>query len=64
MPQKDPTFYDTYILNYNVPEMIDGAVRVSHWNLAQGAYEEARKVNFDSTVDIDALSGATRIVEQ
>jgi len=61
MPQKDPTFYDTYIMNYNVPELIDGPVTVSHWNIMQAALEEPIQSKFDSTVDIDALSAATKI---
>jgi hypothetical protein len=61
MPQKNPTFYDTYIMNYNVPELIDGPVTVSHWNLTQVAHKEPVKARFDSTVNVDALSGATKI---
>jgi len=61
MPQKDPTFYDTYIMNYNVPELIDGPVTVSHWNLMETAHKEPVKARFDSTVNVDALSGATKI---
>ena len=64
MPQKNPTFYDTYILNYNVPELVSGPVTVSHWNLMQVARKAAIQAKFDSTVDIDALSGATKIVRQ
>ena len=64
MPQKDPTFYDTYIKNYNVPELIDGPVTVSHWKLMQVAHKAPMQVDFDSTVNVDALSGATKIVKQ
>ena len=64
MPQENPTFYDTYIMNYNVPELIDGQVTVSHWNLTRAAHKKPGKANFDSTVDVDALSGATKIAEQ
>jgi len=63
MPQKDPTFYDTYIMNYNVPELIDGPVTVSYWKLMKVAHKAPIDANFDSTVDIDALSGATKVVE-
>ena len=61
MPQKNPEFYDTYIMNYNVPEIISGPVRVSRRNLTRAAHIEPSKVNFDPTVDVDALSGATKI---
>jgi len=64
MPQKNPTFYDTYIMNYNVPELIDGPVTVSAWKLTQGAHKAPMHAKFDSTVNIDALSGATKIVKQ
>jgi hypothetical protein len=61
MPQKNPTFYDTYIMNYNVPEIVSGPVRVSRRNLMRAAHIEPARANFDSTVNIDALSGATKI---
>ena len=61
MPQKDPTFYDTYIMNYNVPELISGPVTVSHWKLMLEVHRAAMDAKFDPTVDIDALSGATKI---
>jgi len=63
MPQKKPTFYDTYIMNYNIPELIDGQVTVSHWNLTQVAHKVPIQAKFDSTVNIDALSGATKVVK-
>jgi hypothetical protein len=61
LPQKDPTFYDRYVMNYNVPELITGPVKTSIFELARVAYEDALSVDFDPDVDIDALSGATRI---
>jgi hypothetical protein len=64
MPQKDPAFYDTYIINYNVPELIDGPVTVSHWELMKVAHKAPINANFDPTVSIDALSGATKIEEK
>ena len=63
MPQKDPTFYDTYIMNYNIPELIKGSVKANHWELVQVAHKDPLQANFDSTVDVDALSGATRMAE-
>jgi Tol biopolymer transport system component len=64
MPQKNPAFYNTYIMNYNVPELIDGPVSVSQWDLIRVAHKEPLKAKFDSTVDIDALSGATRVKQK
>jgi len=62
MPQQDPTFYDTYIKNYNMPELIDGPVTVSHWKLLQVAHKVPMQIEFDSKVNIGALSGATKII--
>jgi len=64
MPQENPTFYDTYIMNYNVPELIDGPVSISHWNLTRVAHKAPLKAKFDSTVNIDALSGATKMAKE
>lgn len=35
LPQKDPTFYDTFIRTYNVPELVCGNVAVSQRELAR-----------------------------
>lgn len=64
MPQENPEFYDTFIMNYNIPELITGPVKTSHWDLMNVARGEAISANFDKTVDIDALSGATKMVEK
>ena len=64
MPQKDPSYHNTYIMNYNVPELIAGPVSVGRWDLIRAAHEEPLRVKFDSTVDIDALSGATKVLRK
>ncbi|MBN2000970.1 PD40 domain-containing protein [candidate division KSB1 bacterium] len=64
LPQEDPQFYDTFIKNYNVPELITGPVTTEHWKLAQATLKEPMQASFDKSVDIDGLSGATRIVKQ
>lgn len=61
LPQKDPDFYDRFVINYNLPEMVKGPVTVSPYEIARIAYEDATPVRFDPEVDIDALSGASRI---
>ena len=58
MPQKDPAFYDTFIMNYNVPELIKGPVKTSHWTLMKASTRPPVKANFDSTVCADSLSWA------
>ncbi len=62
LPQKNPQYYETYLLNYNVPELIIGPVQVEHWDISRGVSQEPMTVTFDSTVQIDALSGASKIV--
>ena len=39
MPQEDPTFYNTFFKNYNVPELITGPVTVTPQELARAAYD-------------------------
>lgn len=60
MPQKDPLFYRSFKDNYNVPELITGAVNVSKPNLLKVARNKANNVNFDTKVNVDGLSGATK----
>jgi Tol biopolymer transport system component len=59
MPQKDPRFYDSFLNNYNVPELVSGSVITNRNKLLKAALGEPRPVKFDATVDVDALSGAT-----
>jgi hypothetical protein len=59
MPQKDPRFYDSFLNNYNVPELVSGSVITNRNKLLKAALSEPRPVKFDPTVDVDALSGAT-----
>lgn len=61
MPQKDPAFYDTYLKNYNIPELLKSQWNVSRWKLYKTIHENAINVSFDSTVNVDALTGATRV---
>jgi hypothetical protein len=59
MPQKDPRFYDSFLNNYNVPELVSGSVITHRNKLLKAASGESRPVKFDESVDVDALSGAT-----
>jgi hypothetical protein len=59
MPQKDPRFYDSFLNNYNVPELVSGSVIKNRNKLLKAASGEPRPVKFDETVELDALSGAT-----
>jgi hypothetical protein len=62
LPQKDPEFYNTYLKNYNVPELVSGRIKIDKWNLVKAVRGKAINAEFDPTVDINALSGATRII--
>jgi hypothetical protein len=64
LPQKDPLFYNTFLKHYNRPEFITGKVKLNSNQIRDFIYSDAQKVKFDSTVDVDALSGATWILKQ
>jgi hypothetical protein len=59
LPQKDPAFYNTFIMNYNVPELIKAPVKLGHTELIHAVEMNPDPVQFDPAVDIDALSAAT-----
>jgi hypothetical protein len=40
LPQKDPQYYTTLIINYNVPELVNGPVDVSAHELVRIAYDQ------------------------
>jgi hypothetical protein len=61
LPQKDPHFYDACLLNYNIPEFVNGKVNLNPIEIRNLLYKDAINVKFDTTVDVDALSGATWI---
>jgi len=61
LPQKDPLFYNTFLKHYNRPEFITGKVKLNSNQIRDLIYSDAHKVKFDSSVDVDALSGATWI---
>lgn len=61
LPQEDPQFYSDYLLNFNRPEMMTGKITVSPQQIRDAARETASPVSFDPDVNIDALSGASKI---
>ncbi|MBP7507032.1 MAG: hypothetical protein KA807_04370 [Prolixibacteraceae bacterium] len=63
LPQEDPDYYSTLLVNFNRPEFIKGKVSVAASVLAEKAFEEAEKVKFDPAVKVDGLSGASRITK-
>jgi hypothetical protein len=51
LPQENPGFYDTFILNYNKPELITGEVTVSPQAIRDKVLEDAISVQIDPSVD-------------
>lgn len=51
LPQEDPEFYNTFIKNYNIPELITGEVKVSPLELRDKILEDAVPVTMDPSVD-------------
>jgi len=51
LPQEDPDFYNTFIKNYNIPELITGEVVVSPQALRDKVLENAIPAKLDPTVD-------------
>ena len=60
LPQKDPRFYNSFINNYNIPELIKTSVSINLSKLLETVINEPMNAEFDRNVDLDALSGATR----
>jgi hypothetical protein len=63
LPQKDPLFYNAFLYNYNIPELVKGKISLNPRKISNLLQKEPEDVQFDPTVDIDALSGATKIVQ-
>jgi hypothetical protein len=55
LPQKDPEFYERYLKNYNVPELITGAVNVSALAFRDKVLETAEPARLDPGVDTTYL---------
>ena len=61
LPQKDPAFYSYFKDNYNRPELVKGKVNFNEQKLLKIARGKATDVEFDPKVNVDGLSGATKI---
>lgn len=48
MPQEDPDFYNTYMKNYNRPELVFGEVKVTALEMRDKVYQDAEKINFET----------------
>jgi len=51
LPQKDPEFYNSFIQNYNIPELIVSEVRRSALDLRDKVLEEPIASAIDPSVD-------------
>lgn len=51
LPQRDPLFYDNFLKNYNIPELIDGAVEPSPFDLRDVIMGEPHPVKLNEKVD-------------
>jgi Periplasmic component of the Tol biopolymer transport system len=64
LPQKDPLFYSTFLKHFNRPVFVKGKIDLNPRQVRDFIYNtEPKSVIFDSTVDVDALSGATWIAK-
>jgi len=51
LPQENPEFYDSFIKNYNIPELITGEVPVSSLAIRDKVLEDAIPAKLDPSVD-------------
>jgi len=61
LPQEDPDFFRVNTTNYNRPVFTLDKVAIDEDKLIKASYSNAIPAEFDPGVNIDALSGATRI---
>ena len=61
LSQRDPTFYDSFIENYNVPEFVTGPVQVSSRALGRAIYnaENLLKAQLDPQVEVEERESAS-----
>ena len=60
IPQKDPEFYKNTFRSFNRPELMTGPVTIPLYKITNLIYSEPELVNMDQSVELDALSGATK----
>ena len=51
LPQKNPEFYNSFLKNYNIPELITGAVEPSQFDLRELILTDAQPAKLDPSVD-------------
>ncbi len=58
LPQKDPTYYDSLLETYSVPELVKGSIKVSQFSLARAARSEP-----SITVDVPITGASPKAVQ-
>jgi len=56
LPQENPEFYNTFLKNYNIPELITGEVSISPQTIRDKVMENALPVKLDPKVDTVYMS--------
>ncbi len=64
LPMKNPHYFESFLRNYNIPEFVRESLPIVSYDLAKIIKSSSLDVGFDSKVNIDALSGATKIKKQ
>jgi Tol biopolymer transport system component len=64
LPQKDPDIYTYLLANYNRSELITGKIEINRNAIRDLLFTKPVPVQFDTAIDIDALSGASKIKKQ
>lgn len=62
LPQNDPEKYKKYLLNYNRPELMTGKIELTPQQIRDAVRRDAEPVLFDPSINIDAFSGASGLV--
>lgn len=59
LPQKDPAFYGSFLINYNVPEIAKGAININPRKLKKIAYDNSKiiQATLDPAVKVQTDAG-------
>jgi len=59
LPQKNPDFYNDFLMNYNNSDFIKDKVKTSQTDWRNAIRGKAEHIKADASVSVDGLSGAT-----
>lgn len=62
LPQINDKFYSNFNFSFNVPVFIKSELKVDRWKLLKEALSPPDSVKLDESVNLDAITGATRKV--